>query len=179
MHDPCPPGYDLLRQGDDWLASEVPKILNSAAYQNGGALFITWDEGDMDDGPIGMILLSQFARGGGYVSNRPFTHSSLLRTVQEIFHVGPPLGDAANAEDLLDLFAGIRLSWPQRLPSGGVEFTISGVQAGDTVVAQFSNDLVHWFGLSTNVVVAGPAGNAVTVSDSGAVGVRFYRALKE
>jgi hypothetical protein len=33
----------------------VPKILNSQAYQNGGVLFITWDEGEGgSDGPIGM-----------------------------------------------------------------------------------------------------------------------------
>ena len=33
-----------------------------------------------------------------------YTHSSDLRTMQEIFHVGPFLGDAANATDLSDLF---------------------------------------------------------------------------
>jgi phosphatidylinositol-3-phosphatase len=36
------------------------------------------------------------------------THSSDLRTMQEIFHVAPPfasfLGDAVNATDLSDLF---------------------------------------------------------------------------
>ncbi len=31
--------------GDTWLAQEVPKILTSGAYQTGGVLFITWDEG--------------------------------------------------------------------------------------------------------------------------------------
>jgi phosphatidylinositol-3-phosphatase len=34
-----------LRTGDTWLAHEAPKILASQAYQTGGALFITWDEG--------------------------------------------------------------------------------------------------------------------------------------
>jgi hypothetical protein len=33
-----------------------------------------------------------------------FTHSSDLRTMQEIFRVGPFLRDAANANDLSDLF---------------------------------------------------------------------------
>ena len=32
------------------------------------------------------------------------SHSSFLRTMQEIFGVGPFLGDAANADDLADLF---------------------------------------------------------------------------
>jgi len=33
---------------------KVPKILNSHAYKDNGALFITWDEGtDFTDGPMG------------------------------------------------------------------------------------------------------------------------------
>jgi len=33
-----------------------------------------------------------------------YSHSSDLRTWQNVFHVGPYLGDAANAVDLSDLF---------------------------------------------------------------------------
>src|SRR5207247_302578 len=39
MHD-C-----SIATGDSWLRSQVPAILNSAAYRNGGVLVITWDEG--------------------------------------------------------------------------------------------------------------------------------------
>ena len=35
---------------------------------------------------------------------RNLSHSSFLRTMQEIFGVGPLPGDAANANDLSDLF---------------------------------------------------------------------------
>src|SRR5207248_3340592 len=31
--------------GDGWLRSVVPTITGSAAFRNGGVLFITWDEG--------------------------------------------------------------------------------------------------------------------------------------
>ena len=34
----------------------------------------------------------------------PFTHSSTLRTIQELLGVGPFLGDAVNATNLSDLF---------------------------------------------------------------------------
>src|SRR5262249_32127396 len=44
MHDSCPPLHDRVRQGDDWLARELPRILASNAYRDGGAVFITWDE---------------------------------------------------------------------------------------------------------------------------------------
>jgi hypothetical protein len=98
MHD-CSIGT-----GDTWLAREIPKILNAQAYKNGGAIFITWDEGEGGDGPIGMIVLAPNAKGGGYSNTIHYTHSSTLRTIQEIFGVTPLLGDAANATDLSDLF---------------------------------------------------------------------------
>jgi hypothetical protein len=39
-----------------------------------------------------------------YASPVNLTHSSDLRTMEEIFHVSPLLGDAANVDDLSDLF---------------------------------------------------------------------------
>jgi len=104
MHDACAPLNDPVQQGDAWLSTEVPKILASQAYANNGALFIGWDEGKPDDGPIGLIVLSPIAKGGGYENTIHYTHSSTLRTIEEIFGVTPMLGDAANATDLRDLF---------------------------------------------------------------------------
>ena len=67
MHDAAAPVNDAIKQGDTWLSINIPKILNSQAYTNGGAIFIVWDEGtSSSDGPIGMIVLSRLARGGGY-----------------------------------------------------------------------------------------------------------------
>jgi uncharacterized protein (TIGR03437 family) len=75
------------------------------AYQDGGVLFITWDEAVSGDGPIGMIVLSPFAKTN-YFNSVYYTHSSTLKTVEEIFGVTPLLGDASNAADLSDLFVG-------------------------------------------------------------------------
>jgi phosphatidylinositol-3-phosphatase len=97
---------DPVLNGDLWLSREVPKILASTAYINNGALFITWDEGSAgSDGPIGMIVLSPLAKGGGYSNGVSYTHSSFLRTAMEVFNVGPLLGDASNSVSLSDLFA--------------------------------------------------------------------------
>lgn len=106
MHTDC--GRGKVGAGDEWLSQNLPAILASEAYSQ-GALFITWDEGDeflflAKDGPVGLILLSPFAKGDGYSNARHYTHSSLLRTLQDIFGVSPYLGDAANAENLSDLF---------------------------------------------------------------------------
>jgi hypothetical protein len=99
----CP--NDGVRAGDAWLSQWVPRILESKAWQQGGVLFITWDEGEgsTSDGPIGMMAISPLAKKGSASSTR-WTHSSLLRTVQTIFGVGPLLCDAAAAKDLSELF---------------------------------------------------------------------------
>jgi hypothetical protein len=104
MHDSCAPLNDPVKQGDSWLAQNLPMILNSEAYKQGGIVFITWDEGEGGDGPIGLIMLSPDAKGSGYSNTIHYTHSSLLRTLEEIFGVSPMLGDAAQATDLSDLF---------------------------------------------------------------------------
>jgi phospholipase C len=110
MHDTCAPLRDPVKQGDTWLADNLPPILTSQAYLNGGIVFITWDEGEStsltktSDGPIGMIVLSPDAKGAGYSNTIHYTHSSTLRTLQELFGVTPLLGDAAHASDLRDLF---------------------------------------------------------------------------
>ena len=105
MHDQCPPIDNDIQQGDTWLSQNVPMILNSAAYRTGGALFITWDEAESGDGPIGMIVLSPLAKGHGYQNSIYYDHGSTLRTFEEIFAVSPLLNDAANQKDLSDLFA--------------------------------------------------------------------------
>ena len=104
MHDACAPTNDPVRQGDAWLSDHIPGILHSAAYQRGGVLFITWDEGAGGDGPIGLLILSPDAKGHGYHNAMHLTHSATLRTVEEIFGVRPLLGGAATSPDLRSFF---------------------------------------------------------------------------
>jgi phospholipase C len=105
MHgDNSCPG-DEVKQGDDWLTEWIPKIMASSAYQQNGAIFITWDESEGGgEPPIGMIVISPLAKGGGYSNTIAYDHSSMLRTSQTIFGVGPFLRAAASATDLGDLF---------------------------------------------------------------------------
>ena len=106
---------DNTQRSDAWLKINVPLITESREYRDGGALFIIWDEaeddGQFSDGPIGFFLLSPFAKGGGtkaYSNSIHYDHSSTLKTIQEIFHVGPLLGAASNpaTNDLSDFFRG-------------------------------------------------------------------------
>ena len=95
---------DSIANGDRWLAGWIPRIRQSAAYLDGGAIFVTWDESEEGTHPIGFLVLSPAAKGGGYSNAVRYSHSSTLRSLQEIFGVGPLLCDAANATNLSDLF---------------------------------------------------------------------------
>lgn len=112
--DSTEPSDNTLR-GDTWLKQNVPLITNSQEYKEGGALIIVWDEAEdnppFSDGPIGFFLLSPFAKGGGkkaFSNSIHYDHSSTLKTFEEIFHVSPLLGGAANPQtnDLSDFFRG-------------------------------------------------------------------------
>jgi hypothetical protein len=106
MHNPTGCATtDEVKNGDTWLSQNVPAILASAAWRNDGLLLITWDESEGGDFPIGLIAISPRAKGHGYNNSISYSHSSTLRSLQEIFHVGPFLGGAAGAADLSDLFS--------------------------------------------------------------------------
>ena len=107
-----------IRQGDDFLSQIIPIIMASNAYMNRGVIIIWWDESESDgvaddnaddlNHTIPEIIISPRAhrnvKGLPYASTLAYNHSSDLRTMQEIFHIAPFLGDAANASDLSDLF---------------------------------------------------------------------------
>lgn len=103
MHDSC--GGSSISEGDQWLKKNVPAILSSTAFRSGGMLLITWDEAAKGNGPIPMIVLSPFARGNHYSNSTYYTHSSTLRTLQEIFGVYPLIRNAGSATDLRGLFS--------------------------------------------------------------------------
>jgi hypothetical protein len=110
-----------IKQGDDFLAQIVPVIMASRAYKDHGAIILWWDESESDGASgdngddlthtIGEIVVSPDAHpnmgGVPFASDVYLTHSSDLRTMQEVFHVTRPflLGDAIHATDLSSLFA--------------------------------------------------------------------------
>ena len=71
--------------GDSWLANEVPKLLATDNYKNGGVIFLLWDEGGgspaSDDPPF--IAISPHV-APGMRSQVDYDTSSYLKTVQNI-----------------------------------------------------------------------------------------------
>jgi len=110
MHDGPDPG--AIQHGDAWLATELPKILASAAYDSGTtAIFITFDEGaggsigeDCAANPadqschIATIVISP-STPPGIASDRLFTHYSLLKTTQQMLGV-KRLGQARRSRSM-------------------------------------------------------------------------------
>jgi len=98
MHD------GTIEQGDAWLAREVPKILASDAYKNGGALIITADEGEDQAHDPPFVLVSPLGKKG-YVSDTAYDTSSYLKTVQAIMGLEAlPCGAASQVPGMGDLF---------------------------------------------------------------------------
>jgi phosphatidylinositol-3-phosphatase len=121
-HDhPCANGdAGGLTQIDSFLETWVPRITSSPAFKN-GLLIITFDEADTTDssgccgetagkspshpnvadpgktgaggGLIGLVAISPFIKPGT-ISTVKYNHYSLLRSVEDIFHLSH-LGDAA------------------------------------------------------------------------------------
>ena len=84
--------------GDAWLGTVVPRIIGSAAFRNGGVLFITWDEGssnasccgDAWGGHVATLVISPKSIAGAR-SSIAENHYSLLRTIEDGFglvHLG-------------------------------------------------------------------------------------------
>jgi hypothetical protein len=102
-HDPSNDPVAALQATDAWLQTEVPKILASPAFQAGGVLFLTWDEGRSAD-QVPMIVVSPEIKAAGFQSSHPYNHASYLATVEDIFGL-PRLGAAQGADNMMEFFA--------------------------------------------------------------------------
>jgi phosphatidylinositol-3-phosphatase len=90
--------------GDRYLATLVPKIVNSKEYRAGHtAVFITWDEDDGSKANLIATLVVAPSTHAGTKSGQRFTHYSLLRTTEELLGL-KKLGAAATAPSMRAAF---------------------------------------------------------------------------
>jgi len=123
-----------------------------------------------------MIALSPRAKGGGYSNSIHYTHSSTVRTLQDIFGVRPYLADAAFAYSLSDLFKTPQItsySWQ----ANSFQLTLTNTIAGETNILQGATNLISssWVNIKTNVAT----GSSVTITDTSSPKPvrRFYRVV--
>ena len=163
----------------------------SQAYQNNGAILIWFDEtegGNTSSFTIPSILISPLAKGNAYESTVSYSHSSTLRTLQEILQVAGGtssgfLGGAATATDESDMFqagvipatlpdpiwngTGTTNNWStannwQKVPSAGSNITFAG-----TTRLTPNNDSLSSVGsitFSSNAGAFTLSGNALTIN---------------
>jgi hypothetical protein len=90
-----------IATGDAWLRTTVDRIQGSPAWTAGAVLFITWDEDDHSAGDNVLTLVLR-PQGTHLVSRLPYTHYSLLATVEDLLGV-PRLANARQAAAMTDL----------------------------------------------------------------------------
>jgi hypothetical protein len=144
MHTPLTNGFTYhgthytgdsasIAQGDNFLSMVVPQIMASKAYKNNGAIVIWFDETEGGDDPtrtLPEIVLSPLAKGNAFTNNVLYTHSSDLKTLQELFGVfdnGAFLGDAntPGTNDLSAFFVPGAISVPE--PASSTYLLVAGL----------------------------------------------------
>jgi hypothetical protein len=133
-----------VAEGDNCLSIIIPQIMASAAYQDHGVIIIWVDETESTDdtnSTLPEIIISPLARGNAYASSVVMSHSSDLKTMDEIFGLAfqtnaLPSGDlnafgtgynyVAAANDLSDMFQPIYQ--PPTVEGGQVKPGASGFQ---------------------------------------------------
>jgi hypothetical protein len=107
MHDSCAPTNDQVKQGNDWLNTEVPKITGTPGFQAGGkdVLFIVWDEQTNSTGgtniPMLLIAVGPLVKPGP--STQAYTHESLLATFEDSLGLAR-LGNAVQKQPINDVW---------------------------------------------------------------------------
>jgi hypothetical protein len=152
-----------IAQGDNFLSIIVPEIMESKAYKHNGAIVIWFDEtegGDTSDYTLPEIVISRQAKGNAYESTLTYTHSSDLKSMEELFGVYAPdgsfLGDAntPGTNDLSDLFKAGALTQSTQDGRDYVDFQgigsfklgdpgVSGLTVGLTGIGSMSHQAIN------------------------------------
>ncbi len=107
--DLCNDMHDCsISQGDTWLKTNLPSILNSPACTSDTCLVVlTWDEAEgVSEGSANRVLTifaGSAAQTGGLASNVAYSHYSLLRTVEAIFGLPTLTANDAAAAPMFDM----------------------------------------------------------------------------
>ena len=97
MHD-C-----SVATGDNWLARQVPAILDAPAYANKKLLLvIAWDEGDNANNNVPVIFAGPAAKQG-FVSSVYYSHYSLLHTTESNWNLQPLTANDKTAPLMTDM----------------------------------------------------------------------------
>lgn len=91
--------------GDAWLAGHLPQILQSPAFTRQNSLLIlTWDEEEGSGANhVPAIFIGNSVKHG-FVSSLPYTHYSLLHTIETIWGLAPLTASVSQSPLIGDIF---------------------------------------------------------------------------
>lgn len=90
-----------IKAGDTWLSTELPRIIEYTQAHDDAVIFLTWDEGD-NTNVIPLIAIGNYVVGG-HTSTVTYSHSSLVRSIEELLGV-PVLPSVTTAANFSDMF---------------------------------------------------------------------------
>jgi hypothetical protein len=101
-----------IAQGDNFLSIVVPEIEASYAFQHQNGTIIIWNdetEGADDTTATSMeIVISKLAKGNAYVSTETFSHSSDVKTLENLYnlpYINNPIPTSEDFEDVPGQYA--------------------------------------------------------------------------
>jgi hypothetical protein len=151
-----------VAEGDNFLSIIVPQIMASAAFTNNGVIIIRFDEtegGDTTNYSLPEIIISPLAKGNAYASSVVMSHSSDVKSMEEIYGLNYTNPTGANY-----------LS--NSIPSGETAATPAGAynNIGGSTVNDFSDlfAVVQTQGVpNLTITFAGPNSVVVSWPDTG------------
>jgi hypothetical protein len=183
-----------VAQGDNFLSMIVPQIMASSAYTNNGVIIIWWDETEGDDTTnytIPEIIISPLAKGNAYNSTLEYSHSSQVKTMEEIFGlnfisnsipavetraVGAGYNNVTTVNDFSDLFISVPTAFNISKTSSGynLSFNLATNQTYRLLAsARLNLPMSNWTQIATGIAATNP----VVIPDTNIFGTRFYRVL--
>ncbi|HEX3482166.1 MAG TPA: alkaline phosphatase family protein [Kofleriaceae bacterium] len=101
MHDSCSPVSDPIKQGDNWLAANMPALISYVnAHQ--GVVWIVWDEPEGSTGMIPLIVVGPHVKPN-FTSSVLYNHGSIVRSVEAILGL-PTLSKVSGNNTFTDFF---------------------------------------------------------------------------
>ncbi len=105
----CNDAHDCsVTVADTWLDHWVPPLMHTPAYDEGGLIGITFEEGQGEHtccglttggGRVAIVFISNLVKSG-FEDDTPYTHYSLLKTISQAWGL-PYLGHAADESNVL------------------------------------------------------------------------------
>ncbi len=193
MHSSLPSGYTYhgtlytgdqaaIAEGDNFLSIVIPQIMATAAYQNNGVIIIWTDETESTDDThttLPYVVISPLCKGNAYASSVVYSHSSDLKTMDELFGLAfqtnpipaasvDATGTGSNyvfaANDISDMFQGVGITSSENPGGSSDNITFTAMVVGNSTPGGTVQFLTNGVVAGAPVALVGSAANFSTAT---------------